>query len=95
MGWWGRSDIGRKEERDGEVGLYREGGREGETDHNSCPSSMSCMSVKLCPTNAWPAYGYAISSCQVLGRAGSARHGADQHLLRGLPDATVTSFLFI
>ena len=45
------------------------------------------MFVKLCPPNAGTAGGDAVSRCQVLGRAGSVH--------RGLPDATVTCFLFV
>ena len=46
--------------------------------HHSCPST-SRMSVKS-----------AISHCQVLCRAGSVHHGADQYMLHDLPDAIVT-----
>ena len=41
------------------------------------------------------AHGDAVSRCQVLGRAGSVHHGADQWVLHGLPDATVTCFLIV
>ena len=39
--------------------------------------------------------GYAISHCQVLGRAGGVNHGADQWMLHGMHDATVTRVCFI
>ena len=69
-----------------------EGGRGDETD--SCPSSMSCMSVKSCPPMPGTADGGVISSCQILGRAGSVHHGTDPYLLHGLL-MPVTSFLFV
>ena len=59
----GRRKEGREEGREGEEGGgaggmagEREGGREEEGrshHHNSCPSTRSRMSVKLCPPNAW------------------------------------------
>ena len=39
--------------------------------------------------------GDVVSRCQGLGRAGSVHHGADQQVVHGLPDATVTRFLFV
>ena len=64
--------------------------------HHSCPSTRS----RICQSNcALPMPGTAdgdvVSRCQVLGRVGSAHHGAEQLVLHGLPDATVTGFWFV
>ena len=46
--------------------------------HHSCPSTRSRMSIKLCLPMPGTADGHVVSRCQVLGRAGSVHHGADQ-----------------
>ena len=63
-------------------------------------SSFLSFHQESCPLNcALPMPGTAdgdvVSRCLVLGRAGSVHHGADQYMLHGLPDATVTSLCFV
>ena len=58
------------------------------------PPGVVCLSNRALPMLG-TADGDAVSRCQVLGRAGSVHHGADQSVLHGLPDATVTRFLFV
>ena len=54
----------------------------------------------VCPSNcALPMSGTVdgdvVSRCHVLGRAASIHHGTDHYVLHGLPDTTVTGFLFV
>ena len=58
------------------------------------PPGVVCRSNRAVPVPG-TADGDTVSRCQILGRAGSVHHGEDPWVLHGLPDATVTCFLFV
>ena len=63
---------------------------------HSCPSTGHMQISNCALAMSSTADGDAVNQCrcQVLGRAGSVHHGADESMFHDLPDGTVTRFWF-